>query len=137
MDPISTYPTSTGVIEPELFMSFLKSFGMLAVVLGILVGVLFLMKKFSVFGVPHTDKNMIRMLASFNLAPREKVVLLDVQGEKILIGVTPQQISRLAVIENRDWKPEEIHADESGFSKLLKGAAKKVASGEKSGGTSS
>lgn len=136
MNPIGTAASST-VAQPELWPAFIKSFGMLSIVIGILLVVLFLVKRFSLFGGVQADKNIIRMVASYSLAPREKVILLDVQGEKILIGVTPQNINRLAVIDkNSDWKPEKIEP-ETGFSKILKGAVKKVASGDKSGQTSS
>ena len=40
------------------------------------------------------------MLAVHYISPKEKILLLDVLNEKILIGVTPQNISQLATIDN-------------------------------------
>ena len=50
------------------------------IVIGGIIVVLFLMKRFSIYGGAQSENNLIKMLASFSLAPRERVVLLDVQG---------------------------------------------------------
>ncbi len=47
------------------------------------------------------------MLASMYVAPKERIALVDVLGEKFLIGITPQQISFLARVEDK----EDVCAD--------------------------
>ena len=73
---------------------------MLSLVLGILLAVLYLIRRFygNYTGAP--DRGIIRTLATHYVAPKERIVLLDVLGEKILIGVTPQQINHLATISS-------------------------------------
>lgn len=131
MDATTAVPAT--FTEPDLWYTFLKTFGMLAIVIGVLIAVLFLMKRFSIYGGNLPDKQIIKMIASFNLAPREKVVLLDVGGEKILIGVTAQNINFLSKIEDVSGileKSPETNMKHQGFSKYLQGAVKKMASGD-------
>ena len=61
------------------------------------------------------------MLASVYVAPKERIALMDVLGEKLLIGITPQQISFLARIEDEKDICETRLAENSpgGFFKAL------------------
>ena len=61
------------------------------------------------------------MLASMYVAPKERIALVDVLGEKLLIGITPQQISFLARIEDGKNICEAHPAENSpaGFFKAL------------------
>lgn len=124
MNPLNT-PTPAAV-EPDLFITLLKTAGMLGLVLGVLIAVLYLIKRYSIHGTGRSDKNPIQMLASYHLTPKEKIVLLDVLGEKILVGVTSQTINTLAILNSEGLT--EIRENiplEKGFSKLLKTAIKK------------
>ena len=105
---------------PDLWMSLLKSLAVLGLVLRLLLGVLYLMRRlyWRYSGAP--DRGLIRMLAIHHVAPKERIVLLDVVGEKILVGVTPQQINYLATLT----KGQEIPIPQSNekpnfFSNLL------------------
>ena len=54
------------------------------------------------------DNGFISVLAVHYISPKEKILLLDVLNEKILIGITPQMISQLATINNdMDLTPKE------------------------------
>ena len=121
MDPINT---STSVVpEPDMFIMLLKNIGILGLVLGILILVLFLLKRYSFHGSAGMATNLIRVAASYHVGPREKILLLDVMGEKILVGVTSQAISALAVLDKEGFR--ELNADspsEKGFAALLKNA---------------
>ena len=85
----------------------LKSMGMLCLVLGILIGILFLLKRLSQSRAGYKDKPMIRQISTFYMAPKEKVVLLDVMGKKILIGVTPQTITHIADMDHIEDENEQ------------------------------
>lgn len=121
MDPVNT---STSVVpEPDMFIMLLKNVGMLGIVLAILILVLFLLKRYSFHGGGRGDQKMIHAVASYHVGPREKILLLDVIGEKILVGVTGQSITPLAVLDKEGLR--EITADspsEKGFAALLKSA---------------
>jgi flagellar biogenesis protein FliO len=54
------------------------------------------------------------------VAPKERIALVDVLGEKILIGITPQQISFLARIEDdKDLCSAQMSESPGGFFKSL------------------
>ena len=82
--------------SPELWGTMLQSFGMLLLVLAVLVLVLWLMRRYLAHPGGAGRQGVIRMIASLYVAPKERVALVDVLGEKLLIGITPQQISFLA-----------------------------------------
>ena len=97
MNALSEAPHA--VAAPDLWFSLLKSAAMLFIVLGVLIAVLFLMKRLF-YNQGHSGQGAIKMLASFHIAPKERIILIDVLGEKILLGATPQQINSLAVINS-------------------------------------
>ncbi len=102
--------------SPELWGAFLRSGAMLALVIALLVLVLYGVKRFSPLSRSRTGKKEIQVIAAHHLAPREKLVLVEVLGRKVLLGVTPQTISTLADLgKATDQTPEE----EPGFSELL------------------
>ncbi len=43
----------------------------------------------------------IKILSMLSLGTKEKVVLLEVEGERVLVGVTPQQMTTLFHISER------------------------------------
>ncbi|MCK5100685.1 MAG: flagellar biosynthetic protein FliO [Desulfobacteraceae bacterium] len=83
----------------ELWAAFARTFSMLLVVLIVLVLVFYLIKRFSKRSGQGANK-FISVLDVHYISPKEKIILLNVLNEKILIGVTPQSISQLATIDN-------------------------------------
>lgn len=84
--------------NPDIWLLLIKGMGMLCLVLALLIMVLYVLKRFlSLKGNLHRP-DAVQMLACHYLSPRQRVILMDVLGEKILIGVTPQQITRLGRI---------------------------------------
>jgi flagellar protein FliO/FliZ len=69
----------------------------LAVVLGLLYGLVWAYNRFlgSKLG-PRGGMYPIRHLGSFAVGPRQRIVILDINGEVIACGVTPQHISLVA-----------------------------------------
>ena len=75
------------------------------------------------------------MVASMHVAPKERIALVDVLGEKFLIGITSQQISFLARIEDDKIcaLPEDsFRPREADFSKSLLRRKLWAASGSRS-----
>jgi flagellar protein FliO/FliZ len=100
---------------PDLWLLMMKSAGMLCIVLAVLIVFLYLLKRFLAFkGVQHRT-DVIQMLACHHVSPRQRVLLLDVLGEKILLGVTPQQITSLGRIDrSTDLPPDDGPSEPSG-----------------------
>ncbi len=44
----------------------------------------------------------IKILSMLSLGTKEKVVLLEVEGERVLVGVTPQQMTTLFHVSERN-----------------------------------
>jgi flagellar protein FliO/FliZ len=80
----------------NLYAELFKTLGMLAIVLGILGTCLYLLKKFMARNFSMGEKSKIRLVSSFYLGSREKLVMVDVEGEKLLLGVTRENISLIS-----------------------------------------
>jgi flagellar protein FliO/FliZ len=76
----------------------LKSVGILSVLFGVLIFVLYLIKKI-VPGEKNMGRSVIKPIDSFFLTSKDRIVLLDVLGDKILVGITQQNISYLTKID--------------------------------------
>ncbi len=83
----------------EIWAAFARTFSWLFFVLIMLVIFFYLIKRFSNRGAAGGN-GLISVLAVHHISPKEKILLLDVLKEKILIGVTSQGISKLANIES-------------------------------------
>ncbi len=110
--------------DTDIWFAFARTFGMLFVVLAVFLLAFYLFRRFSGVAGGKGSRNLIQVLAVHHLAPKEKLVLVSVLKENILIGVTPQGISKLAVLENDpmdndsdlELVPQKTNA---GFSDLL------------------
>ncbi|MDX9786415.1 MAG: flagellar biosynthetic protein FliO [Desulfobacterales bacterium] len=116
MDAVSAEPVVT--LMPELWMTLLKSFGMLCVVLGVLITVLWLLRRLHDRGLSG-QPGLIQVVASSYVGPKERISLVDVLGEKFLIGVTSQEINLLAKISDKDNVCAERSAAPEGLFKSL------------------
>lgn len=85
----------------DIWVAFARTFSMLFLVLALLILAFYLIKKFSTARGAGGNKNFIQVLSTHHLAPKEKLVLLNVMGDTILIGVTPANISKIASFENQ------------------------------------
>ncbi len=65
----------------------------LMAVLGIIFVLAWLSKRFNI-ATPGGNSNM-RLVSAMSVGQKEKLLLVEVEGEKLLLGVTPHQISRL------------------------------------------
>ena len=94
-------------------------------VLALLLLVFYLLKRFLAARAGNTTRDLIKVLTVHHLSPKEKLVLINVMDETILIGVTPHQISMLKVMDKPLDSSSVSRADLSqeadlGFPDLLK-----------------
>lgn len=85
----------------DIWIAFGRTFGMLLIVLALLFLVVYGLKRFSVKRGQRGEKR-ISVLEVHHLSPKEKLVLVEVTGERILIGVTPQRISTIKTLGGGD-----------------------------------
>ncbi len=85
----------------DIWMAFGRMFGMLIIVLAVLFLVVYGLRRFSAKR-GHRGEKRICVLEVHHLSPKEKLVLVDVNGEQVLVGVTSQRISKIQSIGGGD-----------------------------------
>ena len=103
----------------EIWFAFVRTFSVLFLVLAVIILVFYLIKKFSTAKGVKGGKDFIKVLCVHHLSPKEKLVLLDVLGDTILIGVTPTNISKISLLEKEVDFSEEANETSSTFSEFL------------------
>ena len=121
MNPNTGDPAS--MVAPDLWITLLKSAAMLSLVLGAIIGALYLMRRLFYGRGGQVDRGVIRTLASCYVAPKERILLIEVLGEKLLVGVTPHSINCLATVSNeRDIEIPTQDLPSGFFASLLRAA---------------
>ncbi len=97
----------------SLFFSFIKMISALAVVLGLMIGAAWCLKKVGAktgMGVP--DGQLIRIVSSSYIGPKNSIVIVDVLGELLVVGISGSQMTLLTSIsdEGRLNKMREMRA---------------------------
>lgn len=85
----------------SLWSSFLKMIFALAIVLGLLIGVMYFIKNFMQRSVPSSDQQaLINILSSRYLGPKSSIILVEVMEQVIVVGISGQQMTALAHIDD-------------------------------------
>ena len=83
------------MIDPQLINTGIKTMAMLFIVLGVLVLVLYIMKKFMSPKGKGKGEFIIKVVSSLYLSPKERVEVIEISGERIVVGITPGNINFL------------------------------------------
>jgi flagellar biosynthetic protein FliO len=87
----------------DFLASLLKMISALAVVLGVMLAGLWAVRRFmSKTGAKVDDGQMIRVLSTRYLGPKSSILLLDVLGSVIVVGVSGAQMTLLTAITDED-----------------------------------
>lgn len=78
---------------PELGSSLLQLVLGFGVVLAMLFGCLWVLKRIS--SPQGTTSGMLRVISGVAVGPRERVVIVEVDGQWLVLGVAPGQVSKL------------------------------------------
>ena len=65
----------------------------LAVVLGLVLGLAWVVKRY--LAVPGASKGRIQVVGGVSLGPRERAVIVEVEGERLLLGVAQGNVRML------------------------------------------
>lgn len=118
--------------SPDVTASLLKVTGGLLLVLLAIFGSAWVYKRFGNMTPVGTDD--LRIIGGVSMGQKERVVLMQVGEEQILLGVSPGRIERLHVLaKNIDVKEAEP-SKEGSFSAQLSSALKSTALKQKSNG---
>ncbi len=85
----------------SLFFSFIKMISALAVVLGLMIGAAWLLKRIGArtgMGVP--DGQLIRVVSSSYIGPKNSIVVVEVLGELLVVGISGTQMTLLSSISD-------------------------------------
>jgi flagellar biogenesis protein FliO len=96
--------------------SILKLFAMLAIVLSFMLGLFYIFKKYVLKNTPFGNgERLVKVLGTGFIAPRKHIALVEVAGQILALGVSKDNISFLAEINN----PEMIEKLKSNDSNNL------------------
>jgi len=79
-----------------------KTLAALAVVLGLMLLLLFWVKKIGLMKLTGRPGALVNILETRLIAPKKYVTVLQVAGERFVVGVTDQRISFLTSLKNDD-----------------------------------
>jgi flagellar biosynthetic protein FliO len=90
-------------MDSDILPSFFKMFFALAIVLGLMVGAAYFFKRF----LPRAscglnDNSLINIISSRYLGPKSSIMLVEILGKVIVIGMSANQISHLATISETE-----------------------------------
>jgi len=85
----------------SFFPALLKMISALALVLGIMIGLAFFARRFfQQTGMATPDGSAISILTVKYLGPKSSIMIVDILGEVVVIGVSNQQMSYITTIDD-------------------------------------
>ncbi|MCD6255331.1 MAG: flagellar biosynthetic protein FliO, partial [Deltaproteobacteria bacterium] len=85
------------MFKRDFYSIFLKGISSLSIVLGAIFLTLFVWKRLLAFqgrGI-RKDTGLIRILATHYFSPQQSIALVEINGEQMVLGITPDRISVL------------------------------------------
>jgi flagellar biosynthetic protein FliO len=88
-----------GILDVNLTATVLKTVVMLAVVLACMIGALYVMRRFLPMGARNRGDLDIKRLGAFYLSPKERIEVMEICGERIVLGVAPGNIHYIKTLK--------------------------------------
>ena len=103
--------------------SLLQTIFALVFVLALLIGLAWVMKRYGPKAMGGNSK--MRVVSSLNLGGRERIVLIEVADQWIVVGASPGRVNALATMPRQEGEPPQLAAAQNGpaaanFSEWLK-----------------
>jgi flagellar protein FliO/FliZ len=80
--------------------SLLSTVGGLLLVLAIIIGGAWLFKRYA--QLPMGGKGMVRVIGGASVGTRERVVVVEVENQRLLLGVAPGQVRTLHILQGSE-----------------------------------
>ena len=90
------------LLEFNLVSTGVKTVAMLFVVLALLLLTLYLFKRFTNYHSTNNGEVSIKALSSLSLSPKDKIQVVQIEGQKIVVGVSPSGINYITKINTSD-----------------------------------
>jgi len=84
-------------VEPFSLMNMLNTVIGLVVVIALILALAWAVKKYG--QLPNNSQANMKILGGLSLGTREKAVLIEVEGKKLLLGVAPGRVETLHVLD--------------------------------------
>ena len=97
------------MFELDLIGTGIKTIAMLFIVLAVLISFLYLIKRFSLLKRGAKGDLLIKILSSLYLSPKERVEVIEILGEKIVLGITPGSITFLTKLNDLNLDNRNIN----------------------------
>ena len=81
---------------PQAADQMLPALGALVIVLALILALAWVAKRW--MSTPGISRSSFKVLGAMSLGPREKLLLVDVGGKQVLLGVTPGSITSLQTL---------------------------------------
>jgi flagellar protein FliO/FliZ len=92
-DILATTAQTSAALEPLSSSYLLKLTGGLILVVIVIFGLAWMVKKMNL--TPRSQTGLIKVVAGLNLGTREKILLLEIGDEQIVVGLCPGRIEKL------------------------------------------
>lgn len=99
-DPATAPASGTPLASPLSGSQFVETLLGLAAVLLLIFALAFVVRRFG--NLPGMGKGRIQVLGGLSLGSREKAVLVEVEGQRLLLGVAPGRVQTLHVLPARE-----------------------------------
>jgi flagellar protein FliO/FliZ len=100
-------------LTPELGMASLKMIGSLMVVLGLILGLFYALKRLRLRPFQGGPSRQMRLIATLNLAPKRALSLVELNGQWLVIGVGAESV-RLITRMDRPAETEALASADAG-----------------------
>jgi len=100
------------LLEFNLVSTGMKTMAMLFVVLALMVVTLYLFKRFSNFHTNTAGDISIKTLSTLALTPKDKLQVVQIEGEKIVVGVSPSGINYITKIRSMAAQTEIVELNQ-------------------------
>jgi flagellar biosynthetic protein FliO len=87
------------MFEMDLINTGIKTIAMLFIVLGFMFLVLVLIKKYLFPKRKVKGELSINVLSSLHISPKERIEVIEVSGQRIVLGITPGTINFLTKLD--------------------------------------
>jgi len=89
-----------GMASFDMVSAGFKTMAMLLIVLGLLVLVLYAIKRLPLLKRGTKGNIPIHVLSSMYLSPKERIEVIEISGERIVLGISPGNINFLTKLQD-------------------------------------
>ena len=86
-------------MDISLMGTGMKTVAMLALVLACVIVVLYIIRKFLGVGTGKQGELEIKRLGAFYLSPKERIEVVEISGERIVLGVAPGSVNYITTLK--------------------------------------